>query len=154
LTSAPDITPVSTMTQAPSTLQQPSPTSTIVDAANVLDLEKDPLILFGAVPPMPSGAILPLPQGSADYFDLFSPEADWTAAATHVDVFKLHTWQVRQFLSDDQPGQILWVAGGQQHPRTRGPSADQRCGEVEPGTRLRGAEAPPKTVSLASRISR
>ena len=76
----------------------------------VLDLAQDPLVLFGAIPPMPPGANLPLPQGSADYFDLFSPGADWELAASRVDVFKLHAWQVRHFLSIDQLLQIVrWL---------------------------------------------
>jgi len=75
-----------------------------------LDLAKDPLILFGAVPPMPPGANLPLPAGSADFFDLFSPGADWTEAAGRIDVFKLHAWQVRHYLNDAQLRLILtWL---------------------------------------------
>jgi hypothetical protein len=86
------------------------PTTTEVEARDLLDLGKDPLILFGAVPPMPPGADLPLPQGSADYFELFTPDADWSEAAARVDVFKLHAWQVRHFLDDEQLRLILgWL---------------------------------------------
>ncbi|MGA7280353.1 MAG: hypothetical protein WBZ40_01090 [Acidimicrobiia bacterium] len=103
-TTPPTTSPAASTTEDhPSASTSPSPPS--------LDLSKNPLVLFGPVPPMPPGADLPLPQGSADYFDLFSPGADWVDAAAHVDVFKLHAWEVRHFLSDDQLRQIFaWLA--------------------------------------------
>ena len=59
---------------------------------------------------MPPGADLPLPDGSADYFDLFDPDADWSDALARVDAFKLHAWQIRHFLSDEQLSRILtWL---------------------------------------------
>ena len=100
-------TAVTTTTKAPAA----SSSTTAAEAAREpLDLEKDPLILFGPVPPRPEGGPTWLPSGSSDYFDLLSPDAPWKEAAGHVDVFKLHAWQARQYLDDEHLKLLLtWL---------------------------------------------
>ncbi len=75
-----------------------------------LDLSAGPLIFFGAVPPMPPGADLPLPDGSADYYDLFDLDSTWPQATEQIAAFKLHAWQVRHFIDDEQLRRIVdWL---------------------------------------------
>lgn len=81
-------TPVTTTTESP----EPS-----------LDLSARPFITFAPVPPKPVGKEdLPLPDGSADYWELFEPGAPWEEAAAEIDAFKIHAWQVRHFFTDDE----------------------------------------------------
>jgi hypothetical protein len=40
--------------------------------------------------PIGATTAIPQTQGATDYFDLFSPTAPWSAAATHVTVFKMY----------------------------------------------------------------
>lgn len=85
---------------APTT--QPAPTEAATPIA--LDLTKRPLVWFAPVPAQPPGKDLPLPDGSVDYYDLFEPNAPWSQAASHVDIFKIHSWYLRHYMTD---GQVL-----------------------------------------------
>lgn len=94
--------PVATST-VPAT-PAPVPTSAPPGIDHEALLALDPLIGLSVIPPMPAGADLPLPPGMADFDRMFEPGGadDWTAARAQTDVFKLHAWQVRHFLSDEQ----------------------------------------------------
>lgn len=75
-----------------------------------LDLAAGPLVFFGAVPPMPAGADLPLPDGSVDYFELFATESRWPTARGRIDAFKIHAWQLRHFIDDAELRAIIeWL---------------------------------------------
>jgi hypothetical protein len=67
-------------------------------------LARDPMLTLNVTPPMPAGADLPLPPGMADFDALFTAEGqgEWAAARAELDVFRVHAWQVRHFLSDEQ----------------------------------------------------
>ncbi len=82
-----------------------TPTTTEAPAIDIASLlRSDPLIGLNVTPPMPDGADLPLPRGMADFDDQFTTEgaARWATAREHLGIYKLHAWQVRHFLSDDQ----------------------------------------------------
>lgn len=116
---APSTTAVSTTTIDEATVPDsagPDPEPEVIpepepdESWRAVDLGADKLIFFGAVPPMPDGADLPLPDGSADYMDLFAPDSAWTEASEKIGAFKLHAWQVRHFLSEDELRTILdWL---------------------------------------------
>ena len=53
------------------------------------DLTPRPLVWFAPLPPMPTGPGREF-TGSNDFLDLFDPGSPWSAAATHVNVFKLY----------------------------------------------------------------
>lgn len=59
--------------------------------------------MFAPVPPRPADRPeLPLPDGSDDYFDLFEHPDRWVESLAELDVFKLHGWMVKHYLTDDQ----------------------------------------------------
>lgn len=65
-------------------------------------LAKDPLVIFNAFPPRPVGEDGNLPAGQRDWDELWKPGAPWQTALSHVDVYRLHAFQVRRYLSDAQ----------------------------------------------------
>ena len=64
-------------------------------------LDDGQLLFFGAVPPKPDTVDYEIPLGSVDYFELFAPDAPWAKALENVDVFRVHAFQMRHYLSDD-----------------------------------------------------
>lgn len=59
--------------------------------------------MFAPVPPRPDQRPdLPLPDGSDDYFDLFEHPEQWAESLAELDVFKLHGWMVKHYLTDDR----------------------------------------------------
>ena len=109
---------------APST-RAPAPILPSAAAAPTPDLGRRPMIWFNPLPPMqefPGRLFI----GSADFMDLFSPEAQWASAAGEVQVFELYgEWlgrdatdkQVRQLVSDlNRRGIAIALAGGALSP--------------------------------------
>ena len=73
-------------------------------------LDEGQLVFFGAVPPKPDWVDYEIPLGSVDYFELFAPDAPWAEALEHMDVFRLHAFQMRHYLSDDDLRLIIdWL---------------------------------------------
>ena len=52
------------------------------------------------MPPNPRPASIPLPHGSVDYTDMFTPDAPWKKAAAHIDAFMIPSWYVRLYADD------------------------------------------------------
>lgn len=92
-------------TQAPSPipLTATSPPAT----PPTVDLSNRPFVSFAPVPEQPAGKHLPLPDGSVDFYDLFEPDAAWTEAASHIDVFQLASWYVRHYATSAQLRQVI-----------------------------------------------
>ncbi|MCP5031036.1 MAG: hypothetical protein GY939_04475 [Actinomycetia bacterium] len=87
-----------------------STTAPLVDPRPELDLSSDSLVFFGALPPAPEDVTYALPSGSDDYFDLFSPDADWQDALARIDAFRIHAFHLRHFIDDEQLVRILdWL---------------------------------------------
>ncbi len=74
---------------AGSTQPDVSPTAQTTTALPTPDLTPRPLVWFAPLPPMPTGPGREF-TGSDDFIDLFDPASPWTAAAAHVNVFKLY----------------------------------------------------------------
>jgi hypothetical protein len=70
----------------------------------------------------------PLPRGSTDYFDLFTPDAPWNTAASHVNVFKMYLNALS--FSDSQLQAIIDNLGqrGIAIALELGPLTPQTCG--------------------------
>ena len=66
----------------------PAASAPMASAPAAPDLATGPLVWFAPLPPLRLG--LPFADGSADYFDLFPPDAAWTSAAGHVHVFVIY----------------------------------------------------------------
>lgn len=64
-------------------------TPTAVPLIKTRDLEHRPLYWFGPLPPLPIVAGRPF-IGSADFMQLFGPDAPWQAAARRLQVFQLY----------------------------------------------------------------
>ena len=62
------------------------------------------LMVFGAVPPQPSWEVgnIYFPDGSTDYWNLFTESAAWEEARSNIGAFKIHSWMARVFFSDEQ----------------------------------------------------
>ncbi len=60
------------------------------------DLSARPLVWFAPLPPLPGRT------GSTDFMDQFAPGAPWTAAAGHIDVYKLYG----EWVGDAGPDQL------------------------------------------------
>jgi len=102
-TSAPADEPNDTQppqTQPPQTEPPQAPAATDFDVDALL--AKDPLIIFSAFPPRPENADIPLPRGQRDFFDLWKPGAPWQDVLERVDAYRLHAFQMRRFLDDEQ----------------------------------------------------
>jgi hypothetical protein len=65
------------------------------------DLSPRPLVWFAPLPPMPTNEGRPF-TGSDDFLDLFKQDAPWTAAASHIQVFKLYGEWVAYHASDSE----------------------------------------------------
>ncbi len=74
---------------ASSTLPDGPPTAPTATALPTPDLTPRPLVWFAPLPPMPTGPGREF-TGSDDFLSLFESGAPWTAAAAHVNVFKLY----------------------------------------------------------------
>jgi len=70
------------------------------------DLSAKPLIWFGPLPPMTTGPGRPF-IGSEDFMDLFSADAPWDVAASHVEVFKLYGEWVAYNATDAELKQVV-----------------------------------------------
>ncbi|HLO14610.1 MAG TPA: discoidin domain-containing protein [Anaerolineales bacterium] len=89
----------------------PSPTSSSSPVApsetpKPLSLDAIPLVWFAPLPPL---AIVEGRQfiGSDDFMQLFSPEAPWQSAASHIQVFKLYGEWVAYKATDAQLKQVV-----------------------------------------------
>jgi hypothetical protein len=61
-----------------------------------LDLTQRPFVIFAPAPPKPERVKdYPTPDGAADYWGLWEPEAPWQEAASRIDLFAIHSWMVR-----------------------------------------------------------
>ncbi|MFK7917005.1 MAG: hypothetical protein AB8G14_02915 [Ilumatobacter sp.] len=81
------------------------------------DLSAAPFITFAPIGPKPqSQQDLPLPDGSADYWDLFVDDAPWQSALEHVDAVKIHSWQVRHFFGTQQVIDLVDFLAAQELP--------------------------------------
>lgn len=65
-------------------------------------LAKDPLVIFNAYPPKPEHITYDLPPGQRDFDALWQPAAPWATALEHVDIYRLHAFQMRHFMDDEQ----------------------------------------------------
>ncbi len=65
-------------------------------------LARDDLVIFNAFPPKPEDITYALPPGQLDFHQLWTADAPWQEALANVDVYRLHAFQVRHYLSDDQ----------------------------------------------------
>ena len=65
-------------------------------------LAKDPLVIFNAYPPKPEHITFALPPGQRDFYELWEPGAPWLNALEHVDIYRLHAFQMRHFMDDEQ----------------------------------------------------
>jgi hypothetical protein len=77
----------------------------VTPAPAVPDLSKRPLVWFAPLPPLRLG--LPFADGSADYFDLFAPNATWTSAGGHVHVFVIYASWVMNYATAEQLRQVI-----------------------------------------------
>lgn len=66
------------------------------------DFSKQPFLIFAPVPPQPDGAPASLPDGAEDFHALFEEGAAWQDALASIDAFKLHSWMVRHYFTDDE----------------------------------------------------
>ncbi len=65
-------------------------------------LRSDEIVILNVLPPFPESGDMPFPVGMADFDLVFSPDGDWEEARQHVDIYRLHAWQVRYVLTDEQ----------------------------------------------------
>lgn len=91
--------PAPTTTAPATTAPVPTTTSTLPTP------EFDPgaqMVMFAPVPPRPADKPdWPTPDGSADFYDLFEHPERWEDTLAELDVFKLHSWMVRHYLTDE-----------------------------------------------------
>ena len=95
------------------TTQPPAPTTSTTAATTTTTVADTPpppidlspgLMVFGAVPPQPeweAGNIY-FPDGSTDYWELFTEGSPWEEARSHLGAFKIHSWMARVFFTDEQ----------------------------------------------------
>lgn len=102
-TGVPDTTVATSGATETTTTTAPASTTTTTTTtvpAPDLDIDAD-LVMFAPVPPRPADRPdLPLPDGSDDYFDLFEQPELWADSLAELDVFKLHGWMVKHYLTD------------------------------------------------------
>jgi hypothetical protein len=89
--------PGSSASIPPTVASEPAPTP---------DLDANPLVWFGPLPPMTTGPGRPF-IGSEDFMDLFDVGAPWEQAADAVQVFKLYGEWVAYNASDDELRQVV-----------------------------------------------
>lgn len=95
-----------------STTAKPTTTTTTEApvAVDPLSTADGPRLFFGAMPPKPASVDYRIPLGSTDYFELFEPDAPWADALENIDMFRLHAFQMRHYLSDEQLRLIIdWL---------------------------------------------
>ena len=101
-TPEPSSSSIAVPTAVPTTVTPTPVTVPTTVPAPELDLAAD-LVMFAPVPPRPADRPdLPLPDGSDDYFELFDHPDRWAASLDDLDVFKLHGWMVKHYLTDAQ----------------------------------------------------
>ncbi len=84
-----------TGTSAPPTTDPGLPVPVFDPSANQL--------ILAPVPPQPPDLNDPnIPDGSADYMDLFEPDAPWADAMSVLTGFKIHGWMIKHYLTDDE----------------------------------------------------
>jgi hypothetical protein len=88
--------PTQTVTPVPSATPNPPPQN----------LDRTPLYWFAPLPPMPTDAGRPF-TGSDDFMVLFKPDALWSEAASHLQVFKLYGEWVAYDASDAELSQVI-----------------------------------------------
>ena len=99
-------------TNTPTSPPSPSSTSTATATASPTlnpppqDLDQTPLYWFAPLPPMPTSAGRPF-TGSDDFMSLFKPDAPWSEAASHIQVFKLYGEWVAYHASDAELKQVV-----------------------------------------------
>lgn len=71
-----------------------------------IDLTHHPLYWFAPLPPMPTSTGRPY-TGSDDFMNLFAPDAPWTQAADHIQVFKLYGEWVAYDATDAELRQVV-----------------------------------------------
>lgn len=68
-----------------------------------LDFSDAPFVVFAPAPPLPDEiAHYPLPDGAADFWELFEDDAPWADALEHVDAFAMHAWMFRYSTTNGQ----------------------------------------------------
>ena len=65
-------------------------------------LRGEEVVILNVLPPFPDRDTMPFPTGMADFDLVFDPATDWEQARRHVDIYRVHAWQLRYVLSDDQ----------------------------------------------------
>jgi hypothetical protein len=91
-----------TTTSAPTTTAAPTTTEP-ARPSPVFDPADDHLML-APVPPRPADKPedFPTPNGSDDFMALFEPGAPWATALDQLTGFKIHSWMIRHYLTDDE----------------------------------------------------
>ncbi len=84
-------------------MAEPTPSAT---AFPTPDLSATPLVWFAPLPPMTIGPGRPF-IGSEDFMDLFVPDAPWSEAASHIQVFKLYGEWVAYNATDAELKQVV-----------------------------------------------
>jgi hypothetical protein len=101
-----DTTPPTSPPNPSGVIGTPGPSAAAVSPApGVADLTTRPLVWFAPLPPLRLG--LPFADGSADYFDLFAPNASWTSAGGHVHVFTIYSSWVMNYATDEQLREVV-----------------------------------------------
>ncbi len=124
----PSVTPTGTTPTTPSTASATAGPLESRTSQPSVDLSARPLVFFSPLPPntphMGYG-------GSDDYFDLFAPEARWTAAQSRIDVFKVPSSWVANYASDDQLRLVVdgLAARGIALGLEIGPYTKETCGD-------------------------
>ena len=99
-----------TVESVATTVDAATTTTQALTSDDPLSADDGPLLFFGAMPPKPASANYRIPLGSTDYFELFEPDAPWADALENIDMFRLHAFQMRHYLSDDELRLIIgWL---------------------------------------------
>lgn len=103
-TATPAVTPTSTFVATPTISPTPAPSPTPNPPPQNLD--QTPLYWFAPLPALPTNAGRPF-TGSDDFMMLFKPDAPWSEAASHLQVFKLYGEWVAYHASDAELRQVV-----------------------------------------------
>jgi hypothetical protein len=122
---APGATAPATPTHRPADTAAPAPFPTAATAAPTPDLSPRPLAWFAPLPPMPTGPGRMF-IGSEDFMDLFVPDAPWSAAESHLHVFKLYGEWVAYHATDAELRQAVGAI------RDRGLALAVEAGPLDP----------------------
>jgi hypothetical protein len=93
--STPEVVSTQVAKHTPTPTERPTP-----------DLSVTPLVWFAPLPPMTTNAGRPF-TGSDDFMDLFTPDAPWEEAASHIQVFKLYGEWVAYNATDAELKQVV-----------------------------------------------